>query len=218
MRAECEAAGARAGCVIVLGGDPPGINLLTRFAKQAALIIAADSGAAALLEAQITPGLLVGDMDSLPGSALAALRHVQRLVLPTEKDKTDGCAALDIALERGYRDITLLGALGGRLDHLLGNIMLLARALDNGATAQIIGESQQVRLLGAGMSEITGRPGQTLSLIPWGGDALVRRSEGLKYRLCPVELSSSYPIGVSNELTGEFARLWVERGRVLVVS
>lgn len=106
--------------LIVLGGDAPGVGLLKACAAEADFSIAADRGLEAFDAAGMEPDMLIGDMDSVSPQVLA--RYESRLSadrLNCIKDDTDGEYALNLALEKGATEITLLGALGGRLDHAL---------------------------------------------------------------------------------------------------
>ena len=115
--------------LIVLGGDAPGVGLLKACAAEADFSIAADRGLEAFDAAGMEPDMLIGDMDSVSPQVLA--RYESRLSadrLNCIKDDTDGEYALNLALEKGATEITLLGALGGRLDHALANLMMVVRA------------------------------------------------------------------------------------------
>jgi len=47
--------------------------------------------------------------------------------VPARKDQTDLELAVELALEKGARSITLVGGWGSRIDHALGNVELLYR-------------------------------------------------------------------------------------------
>src|SRR5579885_1808739 len=115
--------------VIFAGGSyRPGKALFSVLAR-ADLIIAADSGAATALQYGFTPAFVVGDLDSLDPQLTQQLRQSGSEVLqaPIEKDETDTELAVQLAIEKGATEITLLGALGGqRFDHAIANILLLA--------------------------------------------------------------------------------------------
>ena len=92
-------------------------------------IIACDRGYEYLHEAGLRPDLLVGDFDSYTGPLP---RDVPRLDLPVEKDDTDTMAAIRHAVTVGCGEIWLYCAMGGRLDHLLGNLQAAAFAVKHG--------------------------------------------------------------------------------------
>ena len=201
--------------LIVLGGDLPGSELLERCVKQADLTIAADRGLEAFAKAGITPGILLGDMDSVNEETLTAMQNLTQVErLPVIKDDTDGVHALDVALQKGATEITLLGALGGRMDHALANLMLLVRAHRGGAKAQILDEHVRIERVG-GCSEILGAKGDTVSLLPLG-EAKGVTLTGFFYPLEDHVLDSSYPLGMSNVVTEERACITVGEGDLLL--
>ncbi len=202
--------------LIVLGGDAPGSALLARCAAGAELTIAADRGMEAFEAAGLLPDLLLGDMDSVNGETLARMQaHAQVERLPREKDDTDGVHALDVALARGATHITILGALGGRMDHAMANLMLLLRAAGQGAQAEILDE--RVRIVHVGReAALHGAKGDTISLIPVG-QARGVTLEGLYYHADePLAFDFTYPLGVSNVVTQDEARIAVQEGALLL--
>lgn len=201
--------------LIVLGGDRPGKELLWRCCKEADLTIAADKGLEAFALAGIAPKLLLGDMDSVSETVLLAMQDVAEVErLPAIKDDTDGVHALDVAIARGAKHITLLGALGGRMDHALANLMLLCRAQRMGAKAQILSESVRIERVD-GCCRLHGAKGDTVSLLPLG-EARGVTIEGFFYPLKNRDLDSAYPLGISNVVTQDDARVEVREGDLLL--
>lgn len=201
--------------LIVLGGDLPGTELLSRCVQQADLTIAADRGLEAFAKAGITPDILLGDMDSVDEETLTAMQNLTQVErLPVIKDDTDGVHALDVALQKGATEITILGALGGRMDHALANLMLLVRAHRGGAKAQILDEHVHIERVD-GCSEILGAKGDTVSLLPLG-EAKGVTLTGFFYPLEDHALDSSYPLGMSNVVTEERACITVREGDLLM--
>ena len=201
--------------LIVLGGERPGAALLARCAAENDLVIAADSGLEAFAPAGVTPDLLVGDMDSVTPEVLARYEgRVPQHRLSCIKDDTDGVDAIDLALARGAQEITLLGALGGRLDHALANVMLLVRAHRRGARARILAEDVKIVRVDGEMT-LRGAQGDTVSLLPLG-QAQGVTLEGFFYPLEGSTLTSDYPLGVSNVVTEERALVRVREGDLLL--
>lgn len=201
--------------LIVLGGDRPDGALLKRCMQESDLTIAADSGLSAFDALGLMPDLLVGDMDSVDPAVLA--RYEGRLPehrLNCIKDDTDGVDALDLAIARGAKEITLLGALGGRLDHAMANLMLLVRAHRSGASAQILDGHVRIARVD-GEAVLRGAKGDTVSFLPLGEASGVTLT-GFFYPLRDVTLRSDYPLGVSNVVTQEEAVAQVKRGDLLM--
>lgn len=202
--------------LIVLGGDAPGAALLESCVRQSDLTIAADKGLEAFAAAGLAPDLLLGDMDSVSADTLAQdWDSTQTERLPCEKDDTDGGHALAAALARGADRITILGALGGRMDHALANLMLLGRAHEGGAFAEILDERVRIVRID-GESVLHGAKGDTISLIPIG-EARGVTLEGLYYH-AKEELSFDFihPLGISNVVTQDEARITVKEGDLLL--
>ena len=202
--------------LIVLGGDAPDRMLLLSCAGYADLKIAADRGVEAFEGTGILPDLFVGDMDSVTPAVLESMNsrtQVQRL--PVQKDDTDGVHALDQAIAMGAQNITILGALGGRMDHAMANLMLLVRAHEKGAYAEILDEHMRIVRID-GEIELTGAKGDTFSLLPLG------RADGVTLEGCeyhsqePLSFESGYPIGISNVVTEDEAKITVESGDLLL--
>ena len=131
-------------------------------------------------------------------------------------DETDTELALRAALERGAEEIYLLGALGGRLDHSLANLLLLALPELEGVRVTILAGRQRA-LAVRGQAEIRGRPGDLVSLVPIGGDAEGIWTTGLEYPLQGGTLRLGAARGISNVLTAPLATVRVERGILLAV-
>ena len=140
------------------------VGELDRAAVEAAdLLVAVDGGADALARVGLVPSLLVGDLDSISPEALADLRSrgVEVLDLPTAKDETDTEAALRLAIERGATRITVFNALGGpRLDHLLGNLLLLTAPWLAPVQVTLV-DGLHEAFLAKGDGAVTGQPGDT---------------------------------------------------------
>ena len=115
-------------------------------------IIGVDRGAFHLLKRGISPDLAIGDFDSVTPEEYDAVSQATRelIHLPCEKDETDTEAALNLALQRGASEVTLYGALGGRIDHTLANIRLLLQFVKKGLYVQLVGEKNRLTVLSKG--------------------------------------------------------------------
>ena len=187
-------------------------------AARADLLIAADGGSLHAVANGWWPHLLVGDLDSTPPGVRALLEAhgAQVLQYPARKDETDTELAVRVAIERGAGEIFLLGAIGGRLDHTLANILLLG--LSELASVRVTLLAGRQRLF-AIRSQVTikGQVGDLLSLLPLAGDAIGIWTEGLEYPLRGETLRFGLPRGISNVLTTPTATVRVESGVLLGV-
>jgi thiamine pyrophosphokinase len=204
--------------VVVAGSRPAGGLDRTRL-ETADLLVAADGGADALARIGLLPSVLVGDLDSISPAVLRDLRSrsVEILALPTAKDETDTEAALRVAVGRGATDVTVFNALGGpRLDHLLGNLVLLTASWLAPVRVTLVDESQEVFLV-KGDGAVAGRQGDIVSLLPLTSVVEDVRTEGLLYALHGECLFQEQTRGVSNEMTSDHAHVTHGSGALLLI-
>ncbi|MGE0083626.1 MAG: thiamine diphosphokinase [Desulfococcaceae bacterium] len=183
-------------------------------------IIAADGGALHCLEKKIVPDTVIGDFDSLPGDYLNYLKKngTEILQYPAHKDQTDLELALDAALEKGAEEIIIIGALGGRWDMTVANVMLLSRAQAANCHIRIIDGNLEMQVIRSGQKiRIKGRKGDTVSLIPLVQEAEGITLEGLEYPLCDETLKLGSTRGISNVMTGSAAGISLQKGLLLCI-
>lgn len=117
---------------------------------------------------------------------------------PAEKDETDGELALDRAIALGAKDIRIYGGGGGREDHFLGNLHLLLKAARAGICAALYTNRTEIRICGEGEFCFPCKRGETVSVLPFGGDAHIIDSSGLKYPMKDLQLCYGSTRGISN--------------------
>ena len=212
--------------VFVIGGSPGAQPPACLAPAPDDRVIAADRGAAHARAWGWPVHLLVGDLDSLGGeeAALVAISDVPVITAPTAKDETDLELALVHALAQGTDEIIICGALGGRTDHLLANVLLLARPDLAGRRVTLADGRESIRLLrqrggeaAPAHLELLGTPGDLLSLLPLGCDAVGVTTEGLQYPLHDETLFLGQARGVSNVFTAARADIALRRGLLLVI-
>jgi thiamine pyrophosphokinase len=184
------------------------------------LVIAADGGALIALQLGLEPQVVIGDMDSLPPEARAQLAEGECTFVShsPRKDETDTELAIQYALQAGAQEIVLLGAIGGRLDHSLANILLLAMPQLERVPATIVAGSTQVWLLRTGCQlEFGGTPGDIVTLLPLGQDAAGVNTEGLEWGLHDDCLSFGPARGVSNVMAADRVRVSLQAGLLVVM-
>ncbi len=203
-------------CLIIAGGElhTDFRSALTEFASAADMVICADRGYAYALELGIVPDILLGDFDSYTGELPEGI-ELHRSV--PEKDDTDTMLAVKLAISRGADEITLCCALGGRFDHTAANVQTLVYALENGCRMTIADSSNTIAVQGAGRREYE-RSRRYFSVFAYTPTAEIKELSGVKYPLRDHTLTASFPLGVSNEITGGKAVLDVASGTVLVVE
>ena len=88
------------------------------------------------------------------------------VTLPTAKDETDTEAALRLAVDRGATTSpSSTRSAGPRLDHLLGNLLLLTAPWLAPVGVRLVDGLHEAFLV-QGDSTVSGRPGDTVSLLP----------------------------------------------------
>src|SRR5438477_5767713 len=207
--------------LVVLAGGLRGSDAwLAGLAKTADVVIAADGGATKLARAGRRPDLVIGDMDGVTAEAQRELERAGAKIerFPTEKNETDGELALDAAVKRGADEIVVAGAFGGpRLDHMAGNLMLLAHEDFAAIDVALVTERATFRsLLGPGILELEGAAGDWVTLEPLSEVARGVATDGLRYPLRHEDLVRGSTRGVSNELTGSRGSVEIGDGLLLV--
>jgi thiamine pyrophosphokinase len=186
--------------------------------RTADLLIAADGGALPLLRAGIIPHVAIGDMDSIDAAGLAALEAhgITPQRFPREKDETDLELALLYAAAAGATAIDILGAMGGRWDHTLANVALLALPELRERRARLLADRQTLFLV-RDAAVLEGQAGDTISLLPLAGDAHGITTKGLRYPLDDATLRYERARGVSNVLLAPPGSVSLRQGLLLVV-
>jgi thiamine pyrophosphokinase len=202
--------------VIFANGKLNNPDAAVKLLKPDDTIIAADGGAHHCTTLGITPALLVGDFDSLTewevdewqSKGTQLIRHEQR------KDETDLELALMLAQGLDREEALVLGALGGRWDQTFANLLLPAYDKLDGLKVTFWHDGMWVYLVRS-RREIRGVGGQTVSLIPVGGDAVGVTTEGLEWALHGETLKLGATRGISNVLNSNTAEVCVENGLLL---
>jgi thiamine pyrophosphokinase len=201
--------------LVFANGDLKGLSWIRPQLADANAVIAADGGARHLWRLGHLPDLVIGDMDSLPREVRDWLESgdVPMLVHPHLKDETDLELALLHAAQTGD-EIVIIGGFGGRFDQTLANIMLLAHPALHGRRVEMRTQYERAWLM-RDYGEIHGEVGDTISLIPLGGDVLVARTTGLQWPLEDEVLAFGPARGVSNVLTETVATIQIASGLLL---
>lgn len=187
--------------------------------SETALIIAVDGGATIAWHYQKQPSVVIGDMDSLSETELAALKAqgAELHIYPPEKNETDLELGLLYAAKRGATWIRIIGAIGGRFDQMLANVYLLALSELHGVDIALVAGEQEIRLLHAGNHQINGDRGDTISLIPVSGDVSGISTQNLKYPLKNETLRFGPARGISNVMEAEHAEVTIVNGLLLCI-
>lgn len=156
--------------------------------------------------------MIVGDFDSSENP----LRPTETVVLPHIKDDTDTAYAVKEAIRRGYTEFVLVGVIGGRLDHTLGNVALLNMIASAGLRGIAVDDCSEIEVV-TDKAEV-GPQYPYFSLLNVTGQCSGVTIKDALYTLDNGELTVDFPLGVSNEpLPGKTAKITVGAGRALLV-
>ncbi len=184
-------------------------------------VVAADGGSSLAARLGVVPDLVIGDLDSSPPSVLAELEassvEVRRYAHDT-KWETDTELAVLAALQWRPDTIILLGGVGGRLDHTLANVLLLTHPKLAEVDVRVIEGRQEVSLAKPGRwNAVNGKVGDTVTLLPVGGDAEGVSTQDLLFPLKSEPLLEGRGRGVSNQVSGPNPQVWLDGGQLLIV-
>lgn len=196
-------------CYIIGAGDCDCVDFCK---KNGDFIIAADGGYRYLLSANIAPDVIIGDFDSL--GEFPESDNVIRL--NPVKDITDMNAAAEIALEKGYNEIVFYGATGGRLDHTLANIQLIASLSQKGIKASIRNGKTVITAITDGRIGFDSTFEGYISVFSHSDICENVCISGLKYNLENAVLKNNFSLGVSNEFIGADSYIAVEKGTLII--
>ena len=201
-------------CVIVGGADIQHYGAIRNQLRDDDYIIFCDSGLKHLEKLQARPSLIVGDFDSHPNPHLP----VETIVLPCEKDDTDTVFVVKEAVHRGFSDFLLIGVIGARLDHTLGNVSILLYLDSLGKNGRIIDDYSEMEIVSD--QPVCVKDGYSFfSLLNITGCAQGITITGAKYPLTNGEITCEYQYGISNEvLPGQEAIISVHHGKLLLIK
>lgn len=204
--------------LIFANGDLQPGKWIEPYLDKATLVIAANGGLEHVLALELQPDVLIGDLDSTSQSLVNQVRMTGATIVehPVDKDETDLELALSYAVEKRPNEILIFAAFGGRLDHMLANIQLLANAGLASSSVKLV-DTRQSAWLVRDETEIHGKQGDTLSLIPLGGSVRVGSTAGLRWSLRDEVLEFGNTRGISNVMTADRAVVTVNSGLLLCV-
>src|SRR5690349_4273907 len=204
--------------IIFANGELPNLENAHALLQRGDYIICADGGTRHALALNITPDLVIGDMDSIEKGELHKLQEseVSIELFPHDKNETDLELAIQRAVEMMPAQIIIVAGLGGRLDQTIANITLLTDIrlstldirLDDGVEETFFCREQV---------QVHGKSGDIVSLIPWGGAVSEVQTTSLRWPLHRETLYPDKTRGISNEMLGESATISIGSGSLLVV-
>lgn len=221
-------------CVIVGGSTIGNYEFVREHIRVTDYVIYCDCGLSHMEKLGAAPSLIVGDFDSHENPRM----DVETIVLPTEKDDTDTVYAVKEGIKRGYTEFVLVGVLGKRFDHTLGNLAILLMLDEKGCDGMIVDDYSEIRVISGDIEgDISGEVSEGafsrksgtgyieipsgckyFSVLAAGGDAHGVTIRDAKYNIEEADLFTSFPLGVSNEVPkGNIAKVSVREGKLFVI-
>ena len=201
-------------CVIVGGADVNNYEYINEKIRKDDFVIFCDSGLKHLSKLETTPSLIVGDFDSHENPMM----NVETIVLPCEKDDTDTVCAVKEALKRGFDEFILIGVIGARLDHTLGNVSILLYLDSLSKKGIIIDNYSEMEIVSTKCAYIDDAYA-FFSLLNITGVAKGVTIKNAKYPLDNAQIECEYQYGISNEvIKGKRAEVTVSDGKLLLIK
>jgi len=201
-------------CVIVGGADINNYCFVREKLRADDYVVFCDCGLKHLEPLQVKPDLIVGDFDSHENPQL----DTETIVLPCEKDDTDTVFAVREAVKRGFDDFLLIGVIGSRLDHTLGNVSILLYLDSLEKNGRIIDDYSEMEIVSQQPVSIP-EDYAFFSLLNIDGSPRGITITGAKYPLADADIPCEYQYGISNEpLPGQTALVTVREGRLLLIK
>jgi thiamine pyrophosphokinase len=206
--------------VVFVNGLVANYDDLRRWLREEDYLICADGGSRHCAALGLRPHVVVGDMDSAERAVLdtwaAAGTQLERH--PAGKDQTDLELALERAIRDGASEILLLGALGGRLDQTLANLLILAQRHWPATLRLAEGEQVAQILLDGEVMTLAGAVGDLVSVVPLSPVVTGITYVGLAYPLEHATLRLGSTRGISNVIASVPATIAIEHGILLVIQ
>ncbi len=192
---------------LVANGEIEDLDLIASMIRKYPRVVAVDGGLSYCDQMEITPELIIGDFDSASEALREKYHRVKQIHTP-DPQKTDLEKALELVPSQKWH---VFGALGKRNDHTLTNIYLLARY-----PGRLFFETENELLFVIDKEcSLSCKVGETLSLIPVGGEAKGITTFGLKWELNKATLSKTF-VSISNITTHDRVEITCESGDLLL--
>ncbi|MFV0440168.1 MAG: thiamine diphosphokinase [Lachnospirales bacterium] len=204
-------------CVIFLNGEVNDYDFVKNHVTGLGEvhIVACDGGLSHIDHLNLLPDLLIGDFDSVDKEVLDMHKNFKTIRFPTDKNNTDSELALAYAKKKGFEEVIFYGALGGRCDHIIGNVFLLKKANEMGLKLKIVDENQEIFYIDKHIV-LEGYKDKVASLLPLGV-VKCKESKGLKYPLDGLAFEIGDSLSISNVIKDNKLEISIEKGNCILV-
>lgn len=205
--------------VIFGGADIEEYGFCKKYITDDSIIICCDRGLLHADRLELKPDYIVGDFDSVSDTLLEKYKNSGFNIneYPSHKDFTDLELGINIALEKGANEVVIMGGIGSRIDHTFGNMHLLYMLLKKNVKACLINNCNYIMLTDS-YTKVKGEKGETVSILPFMGDAEGVTLKGFEYPLENANMSFGESLGVSNVLIEEEGTVEVKKGCLAIMK
>jgi len=201
-------------CAIFTGGEMLDYNAIDISRLKNMFIISADAGYVHAKNLGLKTNIIIGDFDTLTEIP----QDVDEVIkFPKEKEDTDTMLAVKFALDKGFEEIKIYGALGKRLDHTFANIQALAFINSKNAIGEIISENEIIYFIENNSIVLEKKDGFSLSVFSYSQICDGVNLKGVKYPLENAIVTQTFPLGVCNEIIDKNAEISVKNGKMLII-
>lgn len=203
--------------LLILNGEKVSLSTMFNLKDQSDFILAADGGAEYCIKLGIVPDLVMGDLDSISRKTLDILeeRKVPINRFPVKKDKTDSQLAIEYLIDKRAKEITIVGAIGSRMDHSLANMLLLKMIKDRGIKGKIVHNNNTIYFVDNELV-LDRKKGYFISIVPIEPKGITVSLKGFEYELNNVRIDFGSTHGVSNIIRDTRGYIKVHEGECLI--
>jgi len=200
--------------LIIAGGESVNKEVIYKYIEKANFIIGVDKGAEIAYKYDFKLDILIGDFDSIDEEILEKI-DTEILKYPKEKDKTDLELSLDYVLEKEYKSVVILNALGNRLDHTMGNIFLIEKY--NDLDIKIIDNNTEIFLLNEKEVILEDKNDYILSIVPISQNVEIKNLQGTKYKLKDKRITRGSTLCISNLIKKSQCLISIKKGSAFII-
>jgi len=201
------------GRCIIIGASPEcDTEIISEKVNQDDCIVCADGGYKYALSAGIEPDIIIGDFDS---SEFPENLECEKIKLPVHKDDTDTMYCVRECIDRGYREFLLFGMTGGRTDHTYANFCTLLYLSQRDIKASLFDSENEIFVMTSGKRVIENKKEHIFSIFPFGCEKCTVSLDGFEYGLENGILNAEFPLGVSNVIKSDEAKITLHEGSAI---
>lgn len=203
---------AKGRCIIIGASPECDTDMIKGNVLADDFVVCADGGYKYALMAGIKPDMIIGDFDS---SEFPENSECEKIKLPVHKDDTDTMYCVKECIKRGYKEFLLFGMTGGRLDHTCANFSTLLYLSERDVKATLFDSENEIFVMTSGQKVIENKKEHIFSMFPFGCEACTVSLEGFEYGLDHGILKADFPLGVSNVIKSDEAKITLHDGSLI---